>query len=222
MQPQISDKLNPFEGMGVDTQWQFTLPKAANRFDFNSIADVIVTIEYTSLSNFTYRQQVIQQLNNKISAERPFSFRHQFADQWYDLNNPDLTSTPMIVNFDTLKADFPPNIDNLKIKHVVLYFVRADGVEIEIPVTHLRFTETGGTGTVGGGATSIDGVISTRRGNASSWTSMIGKSPYGAWELSLNDNLPDGRAPEELLGNDEITDILFVISYSGNTPQWPE
>lgn len=222
LQPQISDKLNPFEGMGVDTQWQFKIPKAANRFDFNSIADVIVTIEYTSLSSFTYRQQVIQQLNNKISAERPFSFRNQFADQWYDLNNPDRTSTPMIVNFDTLVADFPPNIDNLKIKHVVLYFVRADGVEIEVPVTHLRFTENDSTGTVGGGATSIDGVISTRRGNASSWTSMIGKSPYGTWELSLNENLPDGRAPEELLKDEEIIDILFVITYSGNTPEWPE
>jgi len=182
----------------------------------------IVTIEYTSLSSFTYRQQVIQQLNNKIIAERPFSFRNHFADQWYDLNNPNLTSTPMIVSFDTREADFPPNIDDLKIKHVVLYFVRADGVDIEVPVTHLRFTDNSGTGTVGGGATSIDGVISTRRGNASSWISMIGKSPYGTWELSLNDNLADGRAPEELLKNEEITDILFVVSYSGNTPEWPE
>lgn len=221
LQPQFSEKLNPFEGMGVDTQWRLLLPKAANRFDFNSIADVIVTIEYTSLSSFTYRQQAIQRLNNKISAERPFSFRNQFADQWYDLNNPDLTDTPMVIRFDTLEADFPPNIDNLKINHVVLYFVRKDGADIEVPVSHLRFTEKSGTGTVGGGATSIDGVISTRRGNASSWISMIGKSPYGVWELSLNNNLSDGRAPQELLKNEEITNILFVITYSGITPEWP-
>jgi len=221
LQPQIADKLNPFEGTGVDTQWQFSLPKAANRFDYNSIADVIVTIEYTSLSSFTYHQQVIQQLNNRIIAERPYSFRSQFADQWYDLNNPQLTNTPMIVNFDTRASDFPPNVDELKIKHVVLYFVRADGVEIEIPVTHLRFTENGSTGTVGGGSTSIDGVISTRRGNASSWVSMIGKAPYGNWELSLNDNLTDGRELVDLLNNEEITDILFVLSYSGEVPSWP-
>jgi hypothetical protein len=221
LQPQLSEKLNPFEGMGVDTQWQFMLPKAANRFDFNSIADVIVTIEYTSLSSFTYRQQVIQQLNNRIIADRPYSFRNQFADQWYDLNNPELTHTPMLVQFDTLGADFPPNIDNLKINHVALYFVRKDGTDIEIPVSHLRFTEKGGKGAVGGGATSIDGVISTRRGNASSWISMIDKSPYGGWELSLATNLPDGRAPIELFRNEEITDILFVITFSGNTPEWP-
>jgi hypothetical protein len=220
LQPQLSEKLNPFEGMGVDTQWQFTLPKAANRFDFNSIADVIITMEYTSLSSFTYRQQVIQRLNNRIIAERPYSFRNQFADQWYDFNNPELTDTPMVVRFNTLEADFPPNVNNLEINHVVLYFVRADGMEIEVPVTHLRFTEKGRTGIIGGGATSIDGVISTRRGNASSWTSMIGKLPYGAWELSLNTNLPDGRAPRELFKKEELTDILFVITFSGNTPEW--
>lgn len=223
LQPQMSDKLNPFEGMGVDCQWQFMLPKAANRFDYNSIADVIVTIDYTSLSNFSYRQQVIHELNNSISAERPFSFRHQFADQWYDLNNPDRSPTPMIVKFETTKFDFPPNIDNLKIQQVVLYFVRKDGFESEIPVTYLKFTEKDSTGTVGGGATSTDGVISTRKkGNASSWTAMIGKSPYGDWELSLSSTaLVDGRKIEDLFKEEDITDILFVITYSGRTPEWP-
>lgn len=221
LQPQASDKLNPFEGIGVDNLWQFKLPKAANLFDFNSIADIIFTIEYTSLSSFTYRQQVIQQLKREIGGERPFSFRNQFADQWYDLSNPGQSDTPMTVNFNIRETDFPQNIQGLKIEHVALYFVRADGLEIEIPVTYLRFTDSNG-GIVGGGAKSNDGVISTRRGNASSWTSMIGEEPSGSWELSLNDNLDDGRAVVELFSSEEITDILFVITYSGNTPKWPE
>ena len=93
----------------------------------------------------------MQQLDNRISAERPYSFRNELADQWYDLNNPELTNTPMIVSFRTRREDFPPNIDNLKIQHVVLYFVRKQGVDLEIPVTHLRFTEEGATGRLGGG-----------------------------------------------------------------------
>jgi hypothetical protein len=32
--------------MGVDTVWQLELPKAANPFNFNAIADVLLTIEY--------------------------------------------------------------------------------------------------------------------------------------------------------------------------------
>jgi hypothetical protein len=36
-------------------------------------------MEYTPLNSYAYRQQVIQELDGTISADRPFSFRHQFA-----------------------------------------------------------------------------------------------------------------------------------------------
>jgi len=140
----------------------------------STIADVLFTIEYTALDSYDYRQQVTQELDTRISADRPFSFRHQFADQWYDLHNPEQTATPMMVSFKTSREDFPPNIKALKIQHVVIYFARlndhfhANGQSSEVPVTSLRFTEQGSTVSSGGGATSIDGVISTRRGNAGS------------------------------------------------------
>lgn len=59
MQPQSREMLFPFEGMGVDTAWEFTLPKAANLFDYAAIADVLFTLEYTALNSFSYRRQVI-------------------------------------------------------------------------------------------------------------------------------------------------------------------
>lgn len=79
--------LLPFESMGVDTSWELQLPKAANPFDFRSIADVLFTVEYTSLQDFSYRQQVIQELDDTVSSERAISLRDQFADQWYALHN---------------------------------------------------------------------------------------------------------------------------------------
>lgn len=219
--PQSPEMLLPFEGMGVDTTWEFSLPKATNRFDYRTIADVLITFEYTALNSFTYRQQVIQDLRDTVSADLAFSFRNELADQWYDLNNPDQTATPMVVRFQTRREDFPSNIQDLKIQQVVLYFVRQDGADFEVPVTHLHFTERNGIGTVGGGAQSIDGIISTRRGNAASWTAMIGKSPFGDWELALLDELDDGQRPRELFENEEIEDILLVITYAGRTPEWP-
>lgn len=41
---------------------------------------------------------------------------------------------------------------------------------------------------MGGIANTNESVISTRRGNAGSWSSMIGKIPFGQWELRLSDN----------------------------------
>jgi hypothetical protein len=216
LEPQ-SEKLFPFESIGVDTTWILRLPKAANRFDYSTIADVHLTIEYTALRSPAYFKQVVEQLGTGFQADRSFSFRHNFADQWHDLHNPDLTPHPMVVRFRTTRQDFPTNLDGLKIQHVVLYFGRQGNDGLEIPVSHLLFTEEESTATIGGGATSVDGIISTRRGNAGSWTAMTGKRTVGEWELAL----PDTDDMRKRFKDGVIEDILFVLSYVGETPPWP-
>ena len=192
------------------------MEKASNPFDYGTIADVLVSIDYTALSSADYRRQVIQSLGSDISAERPYSLRNQLADQWYDLHNPDQSKTPMTVQFSSFAEDFPPNVDDLRIQQVLLYFSLADGKNFEIPVAALRFSEQGTVGAIGGAATSIDGVISTRRGNAPSWTPMIGKTVVGDWELAFADN----DRMRAYFADDDIQDILFVITYSGQAAEW--
>ena len=193
------------------------MPLAANPFDYRTIADVLFTIDYTALHSLDYRQQVIKTLDQRVSGDRPYSFRDLFQDPWYDLHNPDQTATPMIVRFRATREDFPPNVASLKIQHVLLYFARAAGRAFEVPVARLSFTEQGKSGSIGGAATSIDGVISTRRGNAAGWTAMIGKTPMGEWELAL----PDTPELRNRFASDEIEDIVFAITFSGRTPEWP-
>jgi hypothetical protein len=222
-----SDMHLPFESMGVDTFWEFQMPRAANPFDFRTIADVLVTIEYTALNSFDYRQQVIKMLDPKLSGERSYIFTSQFADAWYDLHNPDQSETPMVVKFKTWREEFPPNLEDLKIKQVLLFFSRAldefaEEEPWEVEVKHLRFTPQGATDPIGGSATSIDGVISTRRGNGTSWISMIGKAPAGEWELSfMFDDPAKNKEIRERFKKGEIWDILLVITYGGRTPAWP-
>jgi hypothetical protein len=216
LEPQ-PDLLLPFEGRGVDNVWEFRMPKAANQLDYTAIADVLMTIDYTALHSDDYRQQVVQSLGQNLSADRPFSFRNQLADQWYDLHNPDRTSAPMVVQFRTTREDFPPNLDAIKIQQVLLYFARRSGSSFEVPVAHLRFTEDGSPGAIGGAATSSDGIISTRRGNAGSWLPFIGKSPFGVWELAL----PDSAEMRARFANDDVEEVLFVVTFTANTPAWP-
>jgi hypothetical protein len=216
-----TEMLLPFEGSGVAADWLLVLPKAANPFNFDTIADVLVTIEYTALENADLRRQVIQRLDRGFSADRPFSFRHQFADQWYDFHHPDLVAAPrqpMVVEFTTRRADFPPNLEDLKIQHVTFYFARKEGATAEIQIARVVFVEQGQPAVAGGGAAAtIDGIVSTRRNNAGNWSAMIGKSPFGRWELAL----PDTQEMKDRFKNEEIEDILFVITYSGRTPEWP-
>ena len=123
----------------------------------------------------------------------------------------------MRVAFATERRDFAANLTELAIEHVTLYFVRGEGQTFEVPVDGLRFTPEGGSQGVGGPVVSLNGLVSTRQGNAGSWMGMLGKSPAGTWELAL----PDTDEIRARFRQGEIQDILFVITYGGTLPPWP-
>jgi hypothetical protein len=69
----------------------------------------------------------------------------------------------------------------------------------------------------------VDGIVSTRRSNGSSWLPITEKrTPIGTWELSLkSDNADQDKEIRDRFKNEDIKDILFVITYSARTPEWP-
>jgi hypothetical protein len=209
------EMLLPFEAIGVDTAWELSMLKAANPFAFDTIADVLITIDYTAFESPEYRKQVIESLDPIISLDQPYSLRDQFPDQWYDLHNPEQTDKPLVVRFLATRADFPPNMEILPIQHASLVFSGSNGTELQIPEVRLRFRENGGDGSfVGGEAVPFNGLASTRRG-ATGWEPIFGKIPIGEWELALPDSA------KELLQKEKIENILLVVTYQGRIPAWP-
>jgi hypothetical protein len=215
--------LLPFEGSGVAADWIFDLPKAANRFNYETIADVLITIEYTALESPTYRHQVIQKLSQNFSADRAYSFRYHLPDQWYHLNNPDKTKTENSVSFETQREDFPSNIDTPKIQHVTLYFATKDSDPFDHEVK-LLFKEHDTGAPIGGEATPEENIISTftGQGNADNWEALVNESdmkePVGTWELIL----PNTEEVQNRFKTGDIEDILLVITFQGQTPPWPK
>ena len=102
----------------------------------------------------------------------------------------------MAVTFKTAAADFPPNVEQVKIQQLLLYFVHRDRQTDQAPYTTpisvtLAFKEAGSQREVKGTATlAADGVLSTLRGNAGSWNAMVGRSPVGEWTLALPNRGP--------------------------------
>ena len=78
LEPDSQSLLNPFEGSGVDTSWELRVPKAANPFDYDSMATVLFTVSMTALHSFDYEREVIQRLDRKVSFDRAFDFRQVF------------------------------------------------------------------------------------------------------------------------------------------------
>ncbi|MGM8898924.1 MULTISPECIES: ribosomal protein L7/L12 [unclassified Psychrobacter] len=208
------EMLLPFEGNGVDTRWEFRLPEASNPMDFNTIADVLLTIEYTALHDRTYQQQIQQELDTYTSFDRAFSFRQEFSDAWYDLHNPEQTDTPMSVSFETTLADFPSNINELIISHVLMYFI-ADSDLPSVFAAKLFFTQHQDSNTLGGEASPIDGVIRSNT-NGTNWAAIGGSVPKGKWQLEL----PNIPVIKQLFSDEKINDILLVLTCEGELPSY--
>ena len=80
--------LLPFEGMGVETQWTLELPRQNNRFDFNTIADAILTIDYTAEYSREYEMaQRAQRTGVDVYEDSAIPLRLQFPDLWYQFKN---------------------------------------------------------------------------------------------------------------------------------------
>ncbi|MGE3289367.1 MAG: hypothetical protein AB7J32_25170 [Pseudonocardia sp.] len=208
----------PFDGIGVDTVWQLRLPVPANPFDFETLVDVLFTLDYTALDSAVLRDQVVRTLDMRLSLDRAFSVRNDLPDQWYDLNNPAQSATPMRVRFRAGRADFPPNVDDLVVQQVGLLVPGAE--DVPVTVEELRLVPAGGGQPVvsQGPGTTVGGIVSTRRDNGSGWRPLIGASPVGDWELALPDDDPQLQM---LLKEETITDLMVVITVSGRGRPWP-
>lgn len=220
LQAQDQKLLNPFEGSGVHTRWEFKMPKDSNMFDYNSIADVLITIEYTAIHSYDYEQQVLRRLGRDFTADRAFSFRTEFADAFYALNHPDEfdEDNRMKVDLDIRDFDFPANITDVVSDQLKFYFVVENSdptedlfVDDPFDVTVTTLPDDDPTPITGTGSTNSRGIISTLIGGTT-LNSLLGRSPVGKWTL-------DFSTAEDQFVSGKIVDVIFVITYSGTLPE---
>jgi hypothetical protein len=146
--------------------------------------------------------------------------RYEFPDAWYDLFNAQPPTTPIEARFTMTAADFPPNLDDIRMTNLVLQ-VRFAGAVTQLYIDALSFTPASGGAAIDGGQAQLDpdGVASTRRANGSGWLRIVtgapATAPVGDWRLRFTAAaLPQFTA-------DLIEDILFAVSFDGRPPAWP-
>ena len=211
--------LLPFEGMGVDTVWRLELPKPANALDYRTIADVLMTIEYSALDDLDHRHAVIRALDRRYSADRLFSVQSDFPDTWYDLHNPDTVEDPaerMVAVLELTQDDFARNVTDLSIAQLTLFTVTDGSLTEEITISSTRHIRNGET-TSAGAVTTTGGIVGTLKAGGAPWQAFLGADPTGTWEFQLEDT-PDLRGR---LQNGSIQDLVLALTLAGTTPDWP-
>ncbi len=74
----------PFEGTGAVSNWTLEMPTTTNRFDFNSITDVIFTVKYTALYDASLETKVKGWLASyPYEGGLYYVLQQAFASQWY-------------------------------------------------------------------------------------------------------------------------------------------
>ena len=130
----------PFEGAGAISTWRLQLPDF-RQFDFTTIADVVLTIRYTSLDGgdklrSTAAQAVKKYVGDVEDLARDqglfavFDLKHDFASQWTKLVNP--STDEVAIPLDRLQERLPyftkaKPWDPKKITATDIYLISPDG-----------------------------------------------------------------------------------------------
>src|SRR5262249_52546938 len=92
------DRYLPFEGAGAESTWMLELPKSTNAFDFDTITDVILKVQYTARDGGKTLKALAVAANPIPPAAnlvRLFDVRRDFPNEWHLFTHPtDPNATP--------------------------------------------------------------------------------------------------------------------------------
>jgi hypothetical protein len=187
---------------------------------------VLFTIDYTALHDYAYQQQVLRTMPPFHSADIPFSFRSDLADQFYLLGHPEPVAdsgsedmeAPVTVSFDMGRANFPPNLvnDSIRIREFKLYFATDDGEPIgDDHLIKVDLTTGADAEPDYLDAKVVDNLVSTASASGGGLIGLRNREPFGTWHLEVP------REISTLIRNQKITDIIMVITFSGDYPGQP-
>jgi peptidoglycan hydrolase-like protein with peptidoglycan-binding domain len=89
------DRYLPFEGAGAISRWRIQLPLETNRFDRNTISDVIMHLRYTAREGGDGLRAAA--LPPQTSGARLLSLRHEFPTAWHRFLNAEADMEQLLV-----------------------------------------------------------------------------------------------------------------------------
>ncbi|MCB0112016.1 MAG: hypothetical protein KDE53_39100, partial [Caldilineaceae bacterium] len=136
-----------FEDHSVTGMWTLELPKYANKFDYETIYDVILKIDLVANYDAGLKDVIEQEMRTLIErGEFPmgemmgFSLAHHYPDQFYQFHNPvydnDAAKRYRLIAVPIEPQDLPPNQTNRSLTEFWLGFYDQSGpIPVKAKVT---------------------------------------------------------------------------------------
>lgn len=135
----------PFEGAGAISLWKLDLPTSFKSFDYESISDVIMQIQYTSRAEEgSFKDTVVDSVQDgleKISEfaaqteapiKRILSANHEFSTSWHQFFYPPNPSASHRLEFKVEKRHFPHLFSDRELEVNKIAFVLSTESTIEL------------------------------------------------------------------------------------------
>ncbi|MDJ0898785.1 MAG: hypothetical protein QNJ55_08230, partial [Xenococcus sp. MO_188.B8] len=190
----------PFEGTGAISEWELSLPKAANRIDFDTISDVIITLSYTALDGGdNFRQQVtsLPPLTTYSEAYY-FNLKQAFPGEWHTFINSNTDTNSQKLNFHISEEIIPPHIEDAKLMEIIF---KLDAPDASSPMSF---------------ATIKIGENNIINSNDNSINEKVAGNWFGDWVIDFDlTKVPDSLKKDGFLNPEIVNNIELILIYEG-------
>ena len=199
----------PFEETGAVSSWVLSMPKAANRFDYASLTDVVISLRYTALDGG-------KQFRNQVTALAPVKrydggrlslLARQFPAEWFAFTQSRPTDGKQTVQFTIPGSIVPAHVSNAQLTGVYLQLLADVDAANGKPYLSLSLPGTADIPVTIGAHNAV--LIGS---NASDFG--------GTWSLTFNLNdTPDALKKDGFIDPAVLKDAALVAYFKGDL-QW--
>lgn len=115
----------PFEFAGAVSRWRIELPKENNYFDFDTLSDIVIHLNYTAREGGELLRDVANRLaqqNLPGAGWRFFDAKHEFPDSWRLLSAREYASRPFRLLLGRNMFPFLPGSRDILITRLAILF----------------------------------------------------------------------------------------------------
>jgi len=207
----------PFEGAGVVSRWRIEMPKDCNAFDFDTIADVIIRLNYTAREGGEALRQIAREAvvaSPQEGLKRMFSMKHEFPSAWHRfLQEGDSTLKDHKLKLELGREHFPFQFRgrSLSVQGLQLFLKLREGpdtgtVQYDLKQDNTSLIESDKAGR---------NLFAPYRDQEKTVTGLLHATPFKSRNYGLKDGIEwRFEVTESNLNTDAIDDLWFVCTYS--------
>jgi hypothetical protein len=233
----------PFEGAGVISSWRLELPVEFRSFDYDTISDVILHMNYTSRDggdalkqtvnthvNDTLNKWMDEASENETGLVRLISMRQEFSNDWHRFFDPQLLNDEQQISLHQLEFEikgqhFPYFLRKreLSLMNVILMLKLRNEEDSVLAIgLPLKLVQGQGDSAVFVDPLTNDG-LQTGVANLPSLTYETTTSPLGWWKVQIdNDELPNSLKVDQAnnialpaaLDRKKVEDLYLIFNYT--------